>query len=457
MTETPNNQIYYFEEDAYIGNTPKEEDQKKIAKDSITSTTTNSNTINEQNKINNRFTTEISRIPTSNFNRSSVDSSTSNDDEDIIRQKSAEDIKSYLLNSIKNRENPTFKKLQLANTINFKSSAGLIETDEFGFVKESKHANERFTIDNNKLKADKLLEINARMAKWSEMLKNYVKGKNTKQIKKRTRKGIPDGFRSCVWQLFGEIDKYKKPNLFQELDKVPNNKKIEEIIIKDLDRTFPTCELFMDKYGYGQRKLFRVLINYSKYNKEIEYVQGMGYIVALFLIYMDEESSFYLLHSLIKQYGLSGIYLPGFPDLRKKFYVLLNLEKKYIPNIYQVLKRDGVIPSIYASEWFICLFSKDFPFNILVRIFDTFLFEGEKIIYRFALAFLKLKEREFTNGEKGIGPTMRTISNCSKNIDEELLVKTAFSFRLPKRKIRNLEAEYEKCKDDVENEFIKQI
>ena len=85
------------------------------------------------------------------------------------------------------------------------------------------------------------------------------------------------------------------------------------------------------------------------------------------------------------------------------------------------------------------------------------MFEGEKIIYRFALAFLKLKEREFTNGEKGIGPTMRTISNCSKNIDEELLVKTAFSFRLPKRKIRNLEIEYEKCKDDVENEFIKQI
>ena len=457
MSETPNNQIYYFEDDAYIGNTPKEEDQKKIAKDSITSNTTNSNTINEQNKINNRFTTEISRIPTSNFNRSSIDSSTSNDDEDIIRQKSAEDIKSYLLNSIKNRENPTFKKLQLANTINFKSSAGLIETDEFGFIKESKHANERFTIENNKLKADKLLEINARMKKWSEMLKNYVKGKNTKQIKKRTRKGIPDGFRSCVWQLFGEIDKYKKPNLFQELDKVPNNKKIEDIIIKDLDRTFPTCELFMDKYGYGQRKLFRVLINYSKYNKQIEYIQGMGYIVALFLIYMDEESSFYLLHSLVKKYGLEGIYLPGFPELKKKFFVLLNLEKKFIPKVYQILKRDQILPSIYASEWFICLFAKENSFNILVRIFDTFLLEGYKIIYRFALAFLKLKEKEFINGEKGIAATMEVVNSCNKNVNEDLLVKTAFNFHLSKKRIKNLEEEYERCKNDKNNEFIMQL
>ena len=76
----------------------------------------------------------------------------------------------------------------------------------------------------------------------------------------------------------------------------------------------------------------------------------MGYLVVLFLIYMNEESSFYVLHSLIKNCELEGIYKQGFPDLKKKFYVLLNLEKKFIPKIYDVLKRGGTFPSIYASE-----------------------------------------------------------------------------------------------------------
>ena len=60
----------------------------------------------------------------------------------------------------------------------------------------------------------------------------------------------------------------------------------------------------------------------------------MSFISALFLTYMNEESSFFMLNSLMDKYDMKRIYLPGFPDLKKIFYVLLNLEKniflKYI-------------------------------------------------------------------------------------------------------------------------------
>ena len=97
------------------------------------------------------------------------------------------------------------------------------------------------------------------------------------------------------------------------------NQDDELAIIKDLDRTFPSCQLFKEKYGKGQRKLYHVLANYSKYNKDLGFVQGMGYLAAIFLLYMDEESSFYMLHSLIENYGFRGLYSTGFPDLKKKF------------------------------------------------------------------------------------------------------------------------------------------
>ena len=165
------------------------------------------------------------------------------------------------------------------------------------------------------------------------MLNNFKEYQTVKfyKLKSRTRKGIPDSLRSYVWPKICGVDEFYKKDLYQELDKEPIDKKIEDIIIKDLDRTFPKCSIFKDKYGSGQRKLLRVLSNYSKYNKKVGYIQGMGFICALLLTYMDDERTFFMLDTLIKKYELEGIYLPDFPELKKKFYVLLNLEKKYIP------------------------------------------------------------------------------------------------------------------------------
>ena len=112
---------------------------------------------------------------------------------------------------------------------------------------------------------------------------------------------------------------------------------------------------------------------------------------------------------------------------------------------------------MYASEWFICLFSRNLEFNSLVRIFDVFLLEGYKVIYRFALAFLKMKEKEFVSGKPGIIYTMDIMKTIFNNIDVEYLFKVAFNFHLSRKHIAKFEQEYEKNKNDENNEFIKQV
>ena len=385
--------------------------------------------------------------------------------EDIFKKRSPTIIEKDLIESVQKMENVTKENLELAEKIKFKNNTDrIIETDEFGFFKKDSNIsdnNDNITMkkDTNKLTKEQILTINARTEKWQDMLNNYQKYQTTKRakLKSRTRKGIPDSLRSIVWQLFAGTDKLKEKNLFENLNKQELDKDIEGVIIKDLDRTFPSCQLFKEKYGMGQRKLYRVLSNYSKYNKVLGYVQGMGYLAAIFLLYMDEESAFYMLHSLVKNYGFEGLYKEGFPDLKKKFYVLLNLEKKYIPKIYDIFKRDGVFISIYASQWLLCLFAKDLKPNILVRIFDVFLFEGFKVIYRFALAFLKLKEKEFISNKKGIFYSMNTIKLLFDNIDIDELFKVAFSFSLSRSHIKKYEEEYEQNKNNKDNEFVKQL
>ena len=249
--------------------------------------------------------------------------------------------------------------------------------------------------------------------------------------------------------------KFYVPNLYKELESQPIKEDLEIVIMKDLDRTFPLIQFFREKYGNGQRQLYKVLSAYSKYNTEVGYVQGMGFIAAIFLTYMDEESSFFMLHSLMKKYEMEGTFFDNFPDLKKKFFILLNLQKKLIPKIYNIFQRDGVLPTMYASTWFISLFSKTLDFKIVVRIFDCFFLEGFKVIYRISLALLKLKENDFIKAEKGNSMTL--LVSCHENVDEEELFKIAFGFSISRNFIEKCEAEFEKVKNNEKNEFISQL
>ena len=373
-------------------------------------------------------------------------------------------IEKVLIRSITKKESVTREKIYLAESIRFKDEPEtIINTDQYGFVqggdnlfsKKDTILSEKST--NNKIPEKDLLKINARIEKWNYMLKNYKEFSTSKRkiLKSRTRKGIPDSLRGYVWQLFAEKEKYYVPNIYKDLQKESIDEELEKVIVKDLDRTFPLCQFFSEKYGNGQRKLYKVLSVYSLFNKNVGYVQGMGFLTAIFLTYMDEESSFFMLHSLMIKYKMEGIFLEGFPELKKYFFVLLKLQKKFLPKIYGIFQRDGILPTMYASTWCITLFFRVIEFHIALRIFDCFLLEGFKVIFRVSLALLKLKENEFYNSEQG--NCLIILNQCTNNIDIDELFKIAFDFSLSHSYINKCEEEYEKVKNDEKNEFMAQL
>lgn len=87
-------------------------------------------------------------------------------------------------------------------------------------------------------------------------------------------------------------------------------------IIRDISRTFPNHIHYHQRHGLGQRQLYNVLKAYSVYDRHVGYVQGMGFIAGLLLLYMCEEDAFWLMVAILKGIAhepLEGLFQPGLP------------------------------------------------------------------------------------------------------------------------------------------------
>ena len=270
----------------------------------------------------------------------------------------------------------------------------------------------------------------------------------TKKLKTRVRRGIPDCLRGYVWQFFADVENFRKRGDYYQMLQFKINKNeefnsAEKDILKDLNRTFPNSPFFKEKLGLGQRSLFNVLSIFSNYYTETGYVQGMGFLTACLLNYMDEETAFWMLISLMEKYKINGFYKQDFPELPKAFYKLTSLIKKFHPKVYEIFKAKRLYPYMYAIHWFLTLFFVNIRFEVFLRIFDIFIIEGQKkIIYRIGLALIKLNEEKILNAKEFDG-LMDIMKKLGDKITVDKLFEEAFSFKITKKNLEEYEKQYD--------------
>lgn len=62
----------------------------------------------------------------------------------------------------------------------------------------------------------------------------------------------------------------------------------------------------------------------------------------------------------------------------------------HLPDVYATLKRQRVPVDIYASNWFVTMFSNDLSFDIIPTIIDLYLHVGNRALIQIALTLLSL-------------------------------------------------------------------
>ena len=53
-----------------------------------------------------------------------------------------------------------------------------------------------------------------------------------------------------------------------------------------------------------------------------------------------------------------------------------------MPKLAAHMEEEGVLPTMYCSQWFLTLYAYTLPIEHLLRVWDIFLLEGSKILFR---------------------------------------------------------------------------
>ncbi|XP_059084420.1 TBC1 domain family member whacked-like [Tigriopus californicus] len=316
-------------------------------------------------------------------------------------------------------------------------------TDRYGFLSGPDNQ-----VHSTKEAPDEEVEVRLvktqirREAKWLEMMNDWESHmlKDYKKVRERCRKGIPSSVRSAAWlKLSGahfylnQADKkHQFKRLYNQKTNSQNGQNWIDDIEKDLHRNFPTHELFGGTYEkIGQAGLFQVLKAYCVLHPAEGYCQAMAPIAALLLMNMPAEQAFWCMVMICDKY-IPGYYSPGLEAIQLDGDILHGLLRRVSPAIYKHLKKQEIEPVLYMTEWFLCVYSRTLPWPTVMRVWDMFLCEGVKVLFRVGLVLIRAAlPKSVRKNCPSMYETLDALKNLPPSItQEEVLVEEILRLNL---------------------------
>ncbi|XP_037250297.1 TBC1 domain family member 2B isoform X2 [Falco rusticolus] len=284
--------------------------------------------------------------------------------------------------------------------------------------------------------------------KWENYLASTMNREMMRsvELKNLIRSGIPHEHRSKMWKwcVNVHVKKLKEstvPGYFQTLlqnaleKQNPASKQIE----LDLLRTLPNNKHYSSPTSEGIQKLRNVLLAFSWRNPDIGYCQGLNRLAAIALLYLEQEDAFWCLVTIVEVFMPHDYYTKTLLGSQVDQRVFKDLMSEKLPRLHAHFEQYKVDYTLITFNWFLVVFVDSVVSDILFKIWDSFLYEGPKVIFRFALALFKYKEEEILKRQDSMS-IFKYLRYFTRTIlDARKLIGIAFGDLnpFPLRQIRN--------------------
>ncbi|KFP88064.1 TBC1 domain family member 24, partial [Acanthisitta chloris] len=189
----------------------------------------------------------------------------------------------------------------------------------------------------------------------------------------------------------------------------------------------------------GITALKKILICVSNLFPDITYSPILPSLIALLLHYSkDEAQCFENISRLIASNAPHTSYIDqSFLAHQASCMTFGDLANKHCPAAHKLIASASENVFEVYSEWLSWLFHY-LPFDYAIRVFDVFLLEGQKVLYRIALALLKQYRLSVSSAElegTDIKADLQAfVQNIAEHVTVDKLLERAFGIRLFSRK-----------------------